>query len=430
MKSRYHSIFILWLLLMTLSSEANDNLDLGTPSRDGQLVDRTGYAFLYSEKHEQPLWVSYKLTKAEVQNKVAKRKDNFRLDPVIKTGSAILADYEGSGYDRGHLAPAGDMAWSKETMSESFFLTNMSPQVPGLNRGMWRILEEQIRKWTRKEKELYIITGPIIRPNYKTIGPNKVTVPQWYYKIIVDYHEPEIKALAFMIPNRKPQKSLHSFAVSIDKLEEVTQLDFLNLLPQKVQEQLESKVNLSQWKLPAAKAGKPDKSKINKLLQESADKTTQLTVSEAGLGGLKPDTPFSEDQIQQLFPNFDIVKDSSSTEGELFPVFCIRKDGQDILVINPTSDYQHIFSVQIKSKTVKNQLEANLGSTYHDVYGNQLDKSCSPGVEEQSGKIICLALGSKRIMYVFAGEWHGPDGVLPPIEILRSWELSEIVWKP
>ena len=129
MKSRYLSIFILSLLLITLSSWANDNLDLGTPSRDGQLVDRTGYAFLYSEKHEQPLWVSYKLTKAEVQNKVTKRKDNFRLDPVIKTGSAILADYKGSGYDRGHLAPAGDMAWSKEAMSESFFKISTSTLV-------------------------------------------------------------------------------------------------------------------------------------------------------------------------------------------------------------------------------------------------------------------------------------------------------------
>ena len=77
MKSKYLSIFILSLLLIAFSNRANDNLDLGTPSHDGQLVDRTGYAFLYSEKHEQPLWVSYKLTKAEVQNKVAKRKDNF-----------------------------------------------------------------------------------------------------------------------------------------------------------------------------------------------------------------------------------------------------------------------------------------------------------------------------------------------------------------
>ena len=208
-------------------------------------------------------------------------------------------------------------------MSESFFLTNMSPQVPALNRGMWRILEEQIRKWALKEQELYIITGPIIRPNYQTIGPNKVTVPQWYYKIIVDYHRPEIKALAFMIPNRKPQKALQSFVVSIDQLEEVTQLDFLNLLPEKVQVQLESKVNLSQWKLPATKVGKPDELKINKLLQKSVDKTTQLTVSEAGLGGLKPNTPFSQDQMQQLFPNFDIIKDSNYSRSNHYSIWNI-----------------------------------------------------------------------------------------------------------
>ena len=95
------------------------------------------------------------------------------------------------------------------------------------------------------------------------------------------------------------------------------------------------------------------KAQINKLLQEPADTTTQLTVSEAHLGKLKPDTPFREDRIQQLFPNFDIVKDTSSTEGELFPIFRIRKNSQDILVINPTSDHQHIFSVEIKNKIVK-----------------------------------------------------------------------------
>tara|TARA_B100000809_G_C15122450_1_gene524864 strand:- start:1803 stop:2588 length:786 start_codon:yes stop_codon:yes gene_type:complete len=245
---KQHLTLIL-LLLLSLSVWSNDNLDLGIPSTEGQLVDRTGYAFLYSEKHEQPLWVCYKLTKLEVLNKVAIRKDNFRLDPVIKTGSATLADYRGSGYDRGHLAPAADMAWSKQAMSESFFLTNISPQVPALNRGMWRILEEQIRKWAVEEQELYIMTGPIIRPNYKTIGSNKVTIPQWYYKVVVDYHQPVIKAIAFIIPNRKPQKSLRSFAVSIDKLEEMTQLDFLDKLTTEQQQQLESTVDLSKWKL-------------------------------------------------------------------------------------------------------------------------------------------------------------------------------------
>jgi len=169
---------------------------------------------------------------------------------------------------------------------------------------------------------------------------------------------------------------------------------------------------------------------ISKLLQESADEKNQLTISEEGLGKLRPDTPFRKDQIQRLFPNCNIVKDTSSTEGELFPIFRIRKDDQEIFVINPTFDRQRIFSIEIKSTVVKNELGVNLGSTYHQVYGNQLNTNCSSGVEEQSGKVICFALGSERIMYVFEGEWHGPDGELPPPDILRLWEISKIIWKP
>ena len=172
------------------------------------------------------------------------------------------------------------------------------------------------------------------------------------------------------------------------------------------------------------------KGQIDRLLQESADEKNQLTISEEGLGKLRPDTLFRKDQIQRLFPNCNIVKDTSSTEGELFPIFRIRKDDQEIFVINPTFDRQRIFSIEIKSTVVKNELGVNLGSTYHQVYGNQLNTNCSPGVEEQSGKVICFALGSERIMYVFEGEWHGPDGELPPSDILRLWEISKIIWKP
>ena len=431
MKSICSSIFILLLLVINFSSWSNDNLDLGIPSCNGQLVDRIGYAFLYSEKHEQPLWVSYKLTKTELHSKITKRKDNFRLDPDIKTGSAILSDYKNSGYDRGHLAPAADMAWSNKAMSDSFFLTNMSPQVPAFNRGIWRILEEQVRKWTLQEQELYIITGPVIQPNYKTIGSSEVTVPQWYYKIIVDYHQPEIKALAFMIPNQKTNKSLRKFAISIDEIEKKTQLDFLSLVPQKLQIEIESQVNLSQWNFQSTKSGKTEKNKMNRRMLKSANKMTELVVSEKELGGINSNTPFRKNEIQELFPKFDIIKDVSTTEGEIFPIFRIKKYGQDILVINPTTDRQHIFSIQIKSEIVKNELGSNLGSTYHEIYGDQPPiNNCSSGIEEQSGKVICSASGSEHIIYVFSGKWHGPDGVLPPTEILQSWKLIEIIWKP
>ena len=107
-------------------------MDLGKPKSSVKLeiVKRVGYALGYSEKYEQPLWVSYKLTKNETQSKVAKRTNRFKSDPKVTTKSASLKDYRKSGYDRGHLAPAGDMAWSKQAMNESFYLSNMSPQLP------------------------------------------------------------------------------------------------------------------------------------------------------------------------------------------------------------------------------------------------------------------------------------------------------------
>ena len=423
MKNSSFVIFFFSLLTISFLGWARDNLDLGIPSHNGQLVDRIGYALLYSEVYEQPLWVSYKLTKDEIQNEVSKRTNNYRVDPYIETGSAILSDYEGSGYDRGHLAPAADMAWSEKAMSESFLLANISPQVPSLNRGIWRVLEEKIRKWVLKEKELYIITGPIIQPNHKTIGLNKVAVPQWYYKIIIDNYQPEVKAVAFIIPNRNTNnKPLSSFVVSIDQIEKKTNLDFLSQMSERLQHVIESKVNLSEWDLPILQS---DKVEMDKIEQRSI-----LSISEKGLAGIDSKTKFSTDKIQELFPKFDIVEDVSSTEGEEFPIFRIKRDSQDILVINPTNDHQYIFSIQIKSKNVVNKLGPNLGFSYYQIYSDQMNKNCFPGIEELSGKVICSAPRSKRLMYIFSGTWSGPDGVLPPIETLQSWKLVEIVWKP
>ena len=225
--------------------DEGNNLILGIPSENGQIVNRIGYAFCYSEKHEQPMWVTYELTKEEVLNKVVERKNNYRKDPIVETSSAFLADYKNSGYDRGHLAPAADMAWSETAMSESFYLSNISPQNAGLNRGMWAQLERRCRNWAVDNGKVHIITGPLIRPNYSTIGPNKVTVPQWYYKICVSVKNE--KAIAFLIPNRKPQRSLEEFVVTVDKLEEVTDLDFMDKLPDDLEDQIEARSDIAAW---------------------------------------------------------------------------------------------------------------------------------------------------------------------------------------
>ena len=121
------------------ATDGSDNLAFGIPGPADTIIDREGYALGYSEYHEQPAWVIYHMTAEEATTKATSREDNFRPDPEIPTGSATLADYRGSGFDRGHLAPAADMAFSVKTMDESFYMSNMSPQRGEFNRGIGKI---------------------------------------------------------------------------------------------------------------------------------------------------------------------------------------------------------------------------------------------------------------------------------------------------
>ena len=231
----------------TLDGLKYDNLVYGIPSNADTIIDREGYALGYIEYHEQPAWVIYHLTYEEATNRVASRDDSFREDPEIPSGSATLADYRNSGYDRGHLAPAADMAHSKKTMSESFYMSNMSPQKPAFNRGIWKDLESLVRSFAISERDIYVVTGPIL-PQTKTItiGPNQVTVPEAYYKVIYDRTPPE-KMLGFIIPNDGSDLSLKEFVVSVDDVEAATGLDFFSLIPQPKQEQLESIITINAW---------------------------------------------------------------------------------------------------------------------------------------------------------------------------------------
>ncbi len=242
-------LLLLFVALSLIGGEpVYDNLTLGGPGKADKIIDREGYALGYIEFHEQPAWVIYKLTAEEVQNKVAKRSDKFRADPEIPTGSAFLSDYRKSGYDRGHLAPAADMAWSEKAMSDSFYMSNMSPQLPAFNRGIWAKLEAQVRAFAIAEKEIYVVTGPILpkEPSI-TIGENRVTVPTHYYKVIYDL-TPPCKMIAFIFPNAKSDRPLQDFAVTVDAVEAATGLDFFSPVPKAEQEKLESTITIDAWK--------------------------------------------------------------------------------------------------------------------------------------------------------------------------------------
>lgn len=230
-----------------VASARYDNLSFGIPGKADCIVDREGFALGYIEYHEQPAWVIYKLTRAEIQTQVARRTNRFREDPEIPTGSATNADYRKSGYDRGHLAPAADMAFSVQTMADSFFFSNMSPQVPAFNRGIWKRLEEQVRKFALQEGEIMVVTGPVL-PKEKsiTIGNNKATVPDRYYKVVYDLTPPQ-KMIGFIIPNGGSTRPLQDFAVTVDAVEKETGLDFFSLVPRQEQDRLESTITLDAW---------------------------------------------------------------------------------------------------------------------------------------------------------------------------------------
>ena len=223
--------------------------ELGTPnfSKNKQIINHKYYNLCYSEKHEQAYWVSYTLDNERLSDSV-KRTNDFRIDPSVKTGSATLMDYKGSGYDRGHLAPAGDMKFSLEAMSESFFMSNMSPQVPSFNRGIWKKLEFFIRECAKYEGQLYIVTGPVLTGIYPTIGISEVSIPEYYFKTILDYVEPELKGIGFILPNNKSKKPLQSFAVSIDDVERITGIDFFHSLPDEIENKIESDYSFNNWK--------------------------------------------------------------------------------------------------------------------------------------------------------------------------------------
>ncbi len=212
------------------------------------IVEHTGYTLCYSEDAKQPYWVAYILTADEVFANTAQRANNFHEDPYIPTGSATLSDYKGSGYDRGHMIPAADLKWSEKAMDDSFYMSNMSPQVPSFNRGIWGDLEAVVRTFAVQNKAVCVVTGPVLTDGpYERIGANEVYVPKFYFKAILDYTVPEYKAIGFLLANEGSKESLTSFAVTIDELEEITGLDFFPLLPDEDETVLESSYDVSLW---------------------------------------------------------------------------------------------------------------------------------------------------------------------------------------
>lgn len=248
---RHLILFFIFASTLICSSQVQslDSLCKYFPtSTTGKVINHKYYSLSYSISHKLAEWVIYKLTCEQTKGDI-KRSNTFRPDPLVLEGSAQLIDYKGSGYDKGHLAPAGDMKSSFEAMSESFYLSNMTPQLPSFNRGIWLMLENQVRTWACEDSLLYVVAGPIFTKSDTTIGPDKITVPSFFYKIVFYYKPPKYELIGFIFPNSPGLMELKDYVYRVDDIETITGIDFSPSLADSIESRIESHTNLKFWHL-------------------------------------------------------------------------------------------------------------------------------------------------------------------------------------
>lgn len=239
---------------------------IGLPSED--YILHSAMALEYAEEYEQARWVAH-IILPDVAGGSVGRTDDFRPDPLVATGSAVEADYflkylrpdstfdyDGFGYDRGHLAPSADFRWSERALSESFYYSNMSPQLDVFNRGGWAELEALLRAYVSRNPgvQLYVVTGPVLREGLPKIerGVNRVSIPEYFFKVALDLDNG--RAIGFILPNKKIDAPMEAYALTADEVEQRAGLDFFRLLPEARQAALESRLDKAAW-IPALAGG-------------------------------------------------------------------------------------------------------------------------------------------------------------------------------
>ncbi len=213
-----------------------------------QIIVHEGYTVSYNKEWKIPNWVAYELTASEATG-TSKRKDNFIADPVIGKANNLATSYSKSGYDRGHMAPAADMAWNDTVMAESFYYTNMCPQYPTLNRGLWSKLEAQVRSWAIADSAIYVVTGVVIDRQLEitTIGKDEVVVPTYIYKAVASPFVSPPRAIAFVMKNERENPTLQGCAISVDSLEKFAGIDLFPALPDEVEHVIEASFTTEAW---------------------------------------------------------------------------------------------------------------------------------------------------------------------------------------
>lgn len=226
--------------------DSNVGFDYLPAVSSNEIVKHKYYTLSYNEKAEQAEWLAYELKKEYVTNSSFERL-YFIADPKVKSASAHWRNYKNSGYDKGHLCPAGDMQFDKNAYNDTFYTSNISPQNHEFNAGFWNRLEQKVRYWAVRYNGVYVVTGGVFKNSNKTIGKEKVVVPDSFYKIVLNRSNGKYKMIAFLVPNEPGEKPLYNFVVSVDKIEQLTGIDFFPKLDDKIENNLERNTDYSAW---------------------------------------------------------------------------------------------------------------------------------------------------------------------------------------
>ena len=215
--------------------------------RPEQILKRVAYTASYNSDLRIPNWVAWQLTGAHTEGKNKRAGVKFQEDTDVPLPRAVDFDYVRSGYDRGHLCPSADNRWDATAQEQSFLLTNVCPQDHNLNVGDWHELENLCRKWAKTYGSIYIVAGPVLlKGKHKTIGKNKVTVPEAFFKVVLCM-EGEPKAIGFIYRNESGNRPKSYYVNTIDDVERITGIDFFPALPDDVEKAVEATCNLEEW---------------------------------------------------------------------------------------------------------------------------------------------------------------------------------------
>lgn len=223
---------------------------LEIPTHKGKLSEtirhRTSYVVSYNHDTKQPNWVAWKLTTSMVKGNLPRA--TFMDDDDMPDPKGYKSDYYNSGFDKGHLCPAGDNKWSEKAMNDCFLMTNMCPQNHGLNAGVWNSIEQQCRNWAKKYGLVYIVCGPLfLNQQHRKIGRNKVVVPDAFFKVVLRVGK-NPQAIGFICRNKSQKgKTKADFVNSVDEVERITGYDFFSKLPDNIENKVEASADISQW---------------------------------------------------------------------------------------------------------------------------------------------------------------------------------------